>query len=267
MESRARPGRRTPFELVFAVDELAEREFPELRREADRRRIEIGRRHEFARLERARALLGHLAPDPVDPVALDLYLDVLFHGFNFWAAGRCLYACEPEVVRELIEASPDLGGWRPRLPHPALYFELPKNLFWAEVIADEPPEPVEGLFVTRVAVEDERAELMLVLGMRPERPGLSVAGLTVDLGRAPEASEPDLFRSEIPGAELAGLYSLSRSSEAVLLLLRLLWYLDTYPESLERVPGADTSEPHASGQPVPTALEHYRVRRVERSRG
>ncbi len=267
MESKATPGRRTPFELVFEVDELAAREFPELRLEAERRRIETARRHEFARLERARALLAELAPDPVDPVALDRYLDVLFQSFNFWIAGCQLIACETEPVRDLIEASPDLGGWRPHLPHPAFYLELPKNLFWAEVMEDEPPEPVEGVFVTREPVEGTRAELLLVMGMRPERPGLSAAGLAVDLEQAPEPSEPDLFRSKIPGAELAGLYSLSRSSEAVLLLLRLLWYLDTYPESMQRVPGADTAEPRAAGRPVPTALDHYRVRRVERSRG
>ncbi len=267
MESEARPGRRTPFELVFEVDGLAEREFPELREEAERRGVETARRHEFARLERARALLGQLAPDPVDPVALDRYLDVLFHAFNFWSAGHPLFACDAEPVRDLVETGPDLGGWRPRLPHPALYLELPKNLFWAEAMEDQPPEPVEGVFVTREPVEGTRAELLLVMGMRPERPGLSAAGLTVDLEQTLEPSGPDLFRSSIPGAELAGLYSLSRSSEAVLLLLRLLWYIDTYPDSLERVPGADTAEPRASGQPMPTVLDHYRVRRVERSRG
>lgn len=270
MESEARPGRRTPFELVFDVEGLAEREFPGLLEEAERRGVETARRHEFARLEGARALLGELAPDPVDPVALDRYLDVLFHGFNFWSAGRQLFACDASAVRDLIETGPDLSGWQPRLPFPAFYLELPKNLFWAEVMEDQPPEPVEGLFVTREPVERPRAELLLVMGMRPERPGLSAAGLMVDLEQARVSSEAELFRSNIPGAELAGLYSLSRSSEAVLLLLRLLWYLDTYPDSLERVRGArggGAVEPQVASQPVPTALDHHRVRRVERSRG
>lgn len=267
MEPKALPGRRTPFELIFDADELADREFPGLRQEAERQRIETARRHEFARLERARALLARLAPDPVEATALDRYLDVLFHGFNFWNAGRHLFACEAEAVRDLIDEPPDLRGWRLRLPHPAFYIELPKNLFWAEIMEEHPPEPVEGVFVTREAVEGTRADLLLVMGMRPERPGLSAAELNADLEPAPAPSEPDLFRSNIPGAELAGLYSLSRSSEAVLLLLRLLWYLDTYPESMEHVPGADTAEPRLAGQLVPTTLDHHRVRRVERSRG
>ncbi len=267
MESETSGGRRTPYEVVFGVERLGEREFPALLEEAERQRAETGRRDHFAQLEGARSLLRQLVPESVDPEALDRYLDILFHCFNFWRAGCPMYACEAALARNLVEAGPDLRGWRPRTPHPALYVELPKNLFWAAVAEEQPPEPAEGLFVSRVPGAGARAEILVVLGMRLDRPGFSAAGLSVDLEASGELSEPDSFSSEIPGAELAGLYSLKRSSEAVLLLSRLLWYLEAYPESVQRVRGAESGAPHASGQPTPTALDYYRVRLVERSRG
>ena len=109
--------------------------------------------------------------------------------------------------------------------------------------------------------------MLLVLGMRADRPGFSTMGLAADLERGLDLEEPDAFASEIPGADLAGFYSLRRSSEVVILLLRLLWYIDTYAESLERVPGSGTGQPRGASRDMPTGLDHYRVRLVERSQG
>ena len=264
MTPDATAGRLTPYEMVFGVENMAEREFPAIVEEAERRGIEPARRREFAYLDAAAALLGRLVPEQTDPGALDRYFDILFHCFHFWRAGCPLYAFEEPAIRDLIETGPELSGWSPRETWSALYFELPRNLFWAAVSEGEPPEPVEGLFM-RLGPAAEAADFLLILGMRADRPGFSVAAFVARLDPAGAPGEPDSFLSDIPGAELAALYSLGRSSEALLLALRLLWYLDAYPEAAEAVRGV--AGRGQAGSDRPSALDHYRVRLVERSHG
>jgi hypothetical protein len=170
------------------------------------------------------------------------------------------------VARSLIESPPDLVAGPLRAAHRAYYLELPRNLFWADVTEAGPPEPVEGLFL-RLDPDDfsREADLLLILGMRQERQGFSAAALAARLEEARQLEEPDAFRSDIPGAELADLYSLRRYSEVVSLALRLLWYLEVYPESVVRQSG--TGESPGAGLAAPTGLDHFKVLRVERSRG
>ncbi|NIR43078.1 MAG: hypothetical protein GWN51_02310, partial [Gemmatimonadetes bacterium] len=166
---------------------------------------------------------GRLVPETAATAAFDRYLDTLFHCFHFWRSGLQLITLEEALARSLVDEPPDLSGWSPG-ERGGVYVELPRNLFWADVTADDPPEPVEGTFV-RIGREGNRwvVELLLVLGMRPDRPGFSTAELTMGLEEV-SGPEPDAFRSDIPGAELAGLYSLERPWEAVSLALASLWY-------------------------------------------
>jgi hypothetical protein len=268
MAAEASLGRYTPYEMVFGGERLAEDEFPAIAEEARRRGIPLSRRDHFAGSERVGTLLRRLVPETAEPAGFESYLDILFHCYHFWDAGCPLYAFAADVVRDLIATPPDLQSWSPRAPHHSLYVELPRNLFWAAVTEGEPPEPVEGLFV-RLGSHQLPAEvdLLIALGMRPDRPGFSVASLTATVEQAREMPEPGAFESEIPGADLAGIYSLQRPSEALLLILRLLWYLDVYPEAKETVPGAGGAAPQAYEHDVPTTLDHHRVRLIGRSRG
>ncbi|KPK82577.1 MAG: hypothetical protein AMS25_01580 [Gemmatimonas sp. SM23_52] len=268
MAAEASLGRYTPYELMFGAERLAEHELPAIAEEARRRGITLSRRDHFAGSEGVGRLLRRLVPETLEPTALESYLDILFHCYHFWDAGCPLYAFAADVVRDLVAIAPDLGSWNPRAPHPSLYVELPRNLFWAAVTEGEPPEPVEGLFV-RLGPDQPPTgvDLLIALGMRPDRPGFSVAAFTASLEQTAELKEPGAFESEIPGADLAGIYSLQRPSEALLLTLRLLWYLDVYPDAKETVPGAADAAPQAYGYDVPTALDHHRVRLIGRSRG
>jgi hypothetical protein len=265
MTAEAGVGRYTPYELVFAAEELAGREFPAIAAEARARAVGESERAEFARLERVGALLALLLPEGAEPGALDSCLDVIFHAYHFWSAGRPVYAFAPSVVRSLVETPPDLGRWAVVTPHPSLYLELPRNMFWAAVAEGAPPEPVEGVFLRW---DDRESDLLVVLGMRPGRGGFSTAATSAALDRAADA-EGATFRTDIPGAELAGLYSLQRAAAAVALVRRLLWYLAAYPEAVEAVPGSrrEGAGGAASLEGGHTGLDHQRVSWVERSRG
>jgi hypothetical protein len=247
---------------------VAEREFGAILAEADRQGRSLSRRDQFAGADRVVGLLRELVPEMTEPAAVDRYVEILYHCYGFWRSGCHSYAFEESAVRSLIESPPDLTGWEARAAYASFYVELPYNLFWAAVLEDHPPEPVEGMFVKlQSETPVDLAEVLLVLGMRADRPGFSVAELNVNLapGEWPEGS--DAFASDIPGADLAGLYSLQRPSEVVLLLLRALWYIDTYPNSIEHVRNGRADDSGSSGQSENTALDYFRVGAVERSLG
>ena len=268
MERKPSVGRKSPYEVLFGEEGLTESRFAAIRDEAANAGVTTVRRDHFANLSRVRELLGVLVPDLAEPATLDRYLLILHHCYSFWEAGCRHFAFEQSAVRSVITASPDLFGWLPLTPHPSLYLELPQNLFWAAVVEGEPPEPAEGMFVSlRGGRTADEADILLILGIRPDRPGFSVAEMAADLTAARGNAEPDAFASNLPGANLAGLFSVQRPAEVVMLLLRLLWYVDTYPESVELKPGSPAADHEAGGGAPATTLDHYRVFAVERSRG
>jgi len=269
MERKPSVGRKSPYEVLFGAEGLTESRFAAVRDEAANAGVTTLRRDHFANLNRVRELLVDLVPDLAEPATLDRYLLILHHCYSFWEAGCRHFAFEQSAVRSVITAPPDLFGWLPRTPHPSLYLELPQNMFWAAVVEGEPPEPADGMFVNLRggSTAAEGAEVLLVLGVRPDRPGFSVAELSADLTVARGISEPDAFASDLPGAELAGLYSLQQPAEVVMLLLRLLWYVDTYPGSVELEESTPAAGHDVGGCASATAIDRYRVRVVKRSKG
>jgi hypothetical protein len=257
-------GRITPFELVFDSAVLGQR-FSGITQAVKQRQADATRRDDFARLDDVARLVKELVPDDADAATLDRSLEFIYHCYHFWHADCPLYVVEEPLVRELVEVAPDLTAWQPRPPAAALYLELPRNLLWAAGTAGGPPEPVEGLFVR--AGDGSEVDCLIVMGMRAGRPGFSVAGASAAVEELGELDEPGAFRSEIPGAQLAGLYSLSTPSEALTLALRILWYLDCYPESVEALDLQGTG-PRGAGDLGSTSLERVlMLRLVERSRG
>jgi hypothetical protein len=259
-------GRITPYEVAFGEERFAEQDFPALAAESERRSVSTWRYDQFTQLGGVAALLEQLLPENAEPAAVDQYFRILYHCYHFWNTGRPIYAFEAPVLRSLIEVPPDLSEWSFRAPAPSLYVELPKNLFWAQVTESGPPEPVEGMFAAHEADRPAaEADILVVLGLRSDRPGFSVAGLRLAPGQGRQLDEPAEFESEIPGAEQAGLYSLQRYSEAATVALRTLWYLDAYPAAREAVRAS--GERGVLEQGTATALDHFRVVLTERSFG
>ncbi len=252
-------GRITPFEVVFGDSGFSEREFPAIDEEASRLTPSVVGRDRFAALESVGRVLAQLVPETVEPGALDHFLAILFHCFNFWKADQPVYAFESPVLRRLVDSPPTLVDWEPAFPNPSFYVEMPQNLFWSAVSESQAPEPLEGFFVdVSGGGQSAEADVLMILGMRSDRPGFGVVAATLDLAQVRDLDEPDAFASEIPGAQLAGLYSMQRNSEIGILLLRLLWYIDAHPESLEWVE-PDRSRQREVSRAMPTALSYQRV--------
>lgn len=181
-----------------------------------------------------------MLPLDAEPAARDELRTVLFHAWAFWRAGRRTYRLEPAVARFLVEALPALGGWTLRLPQPALYLQLPPNLFWATTGAGAKPEPLDGIWVT-AAEPARRLFALLVLGLRRDRPGFSVIRVEAAVPpdgpaawiRAPARTGGRDFATTLPGGDLGGLYSVVTPAESLKLVAAALWYLDEHADLVD----------------------------------
>jgi hypothetical protein len=264
-------GRFTPYELAFAGTEFEERAFPAIAEELETRGLDPARREEFGLAAAVGAALRDLVAPDAPPLAIEAYLATLFHAFHFWRAGRPVYCFEASVVRYWVEERPALEGWSCRAPHPALYLQWPRHLFWATVSEGQPPEPVDGFFlVAREAMYDGRGpftevEGLMAVGLRPGRAGFATIAFRCGLGPATVPADATwMFRSEMPGADLAGIYALERLPEAARLVEAALWTIERFPEALEVVPGAPDVRRGSAAVQGPTGLEHRVVRLPDR---
>jgi hypothetical protein len=237
--------RRTPYELVFGEGDFESERFPRVAREAEEVGVDTTLRERFPFLTTVSELVRELAATDAPPEALDQYRALLYHAVNFWRSHREVYYLEPALARFLVESAPSLASWELKLPRPAVYLQLPANLFWASVAADAVPEPVDGFFVTAGRAPDPagtpytRLEVLMVLGVRRDRDGFSVMGFDTAVGQGiaqvwSEAAGREQgrdFSSVLPGGEEAGLCSITTSAEVLKLVARAFWYIDSHPSA------------------------------------
>ncbi len=267
-------ARSTPYELVFTGGDFESTIFPGIRDEAAAMGVDPTEPERFAFLTRAADTIRQVTPDDAPPEALEQYRALLFHAYHFWRAGRMLYTFEPSAARFLVEAPPRLEGWSFTSPAPAVYVQLPANLFWSSIAPEVPPEPVDGFFL-KIGVDQDaegrsaaRLEVLLVLGIRRARAGFSVIPLSAELtGGAPAAwgagdRAGGDFSNTLPGGEIEGLYSMLTTDEVLKLVARCAWYIDHFPESIEEVPAAAADR---EGDEAPgTSLRYFRVGLADR---
>ncbi|MBA2683019.1 MAG: hypothetical protein H0U66_00805 [Gemmatimonadaceae bacterium] len=256
------PARLTPYELI--LEPLEREDFPAIRAEGEQRGSDVHRRDQFLLLGHAGAALGEMVAEDAEPEAMDEYGELLYQGYQFWSFGRRLYSFEDSVTALLTEPDYEMGDWILAGP-PASYLQFPYQKLWARVSADAPYEPLDGLFAVAAETEqraDSGAHLrvQMVLGVRPDRPGVSLVSYRDDLdpakvaGRAahPWRAEGVAYANAIPGGERMGYRTLATTSELEALVIRAFHYLDTHPDRLERVQ-------ETGGEGV-TQLPYVRVR-------
>jgi hypothetical protein len=164
---------------------------------------------------------------------------VLFHGYRFWRHGRELFSIAAAALEPRLAAP--AGGWRFRAAAPAGYVQLPHHLFWARVAEGAVPEPVDGFFWSapdeseRTAGDatTDRLDLLLVLGLRPGRPGVSLVEVTaepalqlerwIDVAARPDGED---FANVLPGGELQGYRALTTRAEALKLAMICFCLMD-----------------------------------------
>lgn len=219
--------RETPFGLVFAA--LAPDRFPAIARALAATGRSSEDRDAFVLLEPVARLLQDLVPEDAAPEEVEAHLRLLHHAYRHWMAGGWLYRVGEGALARAV------AGRRisSHLPRQALYLQLPPARVWRPAAGGEPPEPLDGMFVTETA---ERGGLAVlgIFGMHPHRPGFSAVGvegqvdddepepgqLEVAAAR-PDGSAPftPLLRGAEPGS---GLYSVVTAGELLLLTCRLL---------------------------------------------
>lgn len=254
------PTRVTPYELAFSEAGFEDRYFAPLEEEAEHAGLDTTRHELFGFLSGTQRVLAEITPPEAAPEAREQHRALLFHAFNFWRAGKPLYFLDAAVARYLVEAQPRLAGWELVLPQRSLYLQLPANLFWASIAPDTPPEPVDGFFLTACDGTDALGEpfrhldALMVLGMRRRRAGFSVIAFETEIGPGIAAEWAETagraggreFENLLPGGEIAGLYSILTTTEALKLLARALWYIDTHPAEVVR---EEPAERRASDRP------------------
>ena len=237
--------RVNPFVLVF--QQLAPEHFPIIRAAVAKNPGAALDRERFVLLGPVAQLVRELAPDDVPPDALEAYVRLVHHGYRHWAAGGWVYDVSEEMLSQAIAGGP----LRSTLPHDAFYLRMPALKVWGAARDGDPPEPLDGVFITATATPGALAALG-IFGMHGERPGFSAVAVDghadEDHARIDEIVVPTeredgtaALASQLAGDAGAAVYSVADAGEMLLLVCRLLAQLPPPPDSapddaaLERV--------------------------------
>ncbi|MBK5189009.1 MAG: hypothetical protein JJD97_12260 [Gemmatimonadaceae bacterium] len=239
------PARLTPYELI--LEPLERDAFPAIRAEGEQRGSDVHRRDQFLLLGHAGAALDEMVSEDADPASLDEYGELLYQGFQFWSYGRRLYSFEDSATSLVTDADYAIGDWILAGP-PACYLQFPYQRLWARVSASAQYEPLDGIFAVAAETESKvdsgtHLRMQMVLGLRPDRPGVSLVSYRDDLDPAKVAARAEHpwradgapYANLIPGGERMGYRTLATRSELEALVIRSFHYLDTHLDRLEKV--------------------------------
>jgi hypothetical protein len=208
-------NRPNPFDYAFAA--LADDRFPAVREEAEETLKDTGDRSQFATLSSVQRILGDVeSPDLIeqDPHAGEAYLTVMYVAYRFWSAGRRVLSTTAQWIDAALETGS--GAEPPQVPDGACYVQFPEHWCWAQVDAEAPHEPLDGIFVVQSSREE--ITVLAVLGFRPDRPGFSevtVTALPADFAFAAGEARTPPFAPLLDGGEAAGLRSLVSEAEVL----------------------------------------------------
>ena len=205
--------RPSPFDLVFR--EFAEGVFPRIRSALAHAGHDPRDRDRFLMVREVVTLLRELRPEEGMGEGIDQLAALVHHAYLFWDSGEHNLEVTLERLPWLMGA-PDVSGAADSAA--AYYVAMPMHRIWAEVIAGQPPEPLDGCFVD--VGHEASLRVLGIFGIHPERQGFTVVEATGErpllLGRADGS---DLFAPTLPGGKAAGLFSLTGEEE----LLELGW--------------------------------------------
>jgi hypothetical protein len=216
-------ARATPFDLVF--NRAAESSFPRIAASLAAGGHDPADRDAFLMDREVVTLLRDLRPEEGLGEAMDQMVALVHHAYLAWAAGGVTIFVGREPAEELLAKWPEDADSK---DVPAYYAQFPERMIWAAVIENEAPEPLDGIFVSRVPGGGLR--VLGIFGLRPERAGFSAVEATG--GRAERLEREDgspLFGPTLPGGAAAGLRSIVGEAE----LLELGWRTQSLAAGVE----------------------------------
>jgi hypothetical protein len=219
-------ARDTPFDLVFT--RAAESSFPRIASSLAGGGHAPADRDAFLMDREVVTLIRDLRPEEGLGEAMDQMVALVHHAYLAWAAGGVTIPVGREAAEELLARAPEEADSK---DVSAYYAQFPERMLWAAVIENEAPEPLDGIFVSRVPGGDLR--VLGIFGLRPERAGFSAVEATG--GRVERLAREDgssLFDPTLPGGAAAGLRSIVGEAE----LLELGW------RTLSLAAGVETGE-------------------------
>lgn len=219
--------RVSPYRLIFGPTVFDASRFARVREQADAHHAVTP--DELFMLPAAGELLHELAPPEGGKETIAQVRALLFSAYQYWRHGRRIYRMTGPLLDEVTAPGAALTA-PPEPPSEAGYVQLPRNIVWARVSEEAPPEPVDGFFWSAPADAGgsaERLDLLFALGLRPGRPGLSLFDVSLD--EAAQLNEwanvevrPDGedFANVLPGGELQGYRAVTTGAEALKLAAR-----------------------------------------------
>jgi hypothetical protein len=227
MSESADTPRVTPYRLIFGPEVFDATRFEAVRAEADQHGA-IGA-DELFMLPAAGELLTEMVPATGGKDVVAQVKALLFHAYVHWRHGRHVYRLPVSMLRDLIA-----GESVPPVTSPPAaesgYMQLPRNIVWASVADEVPPEPVDGFFWNAPSTRPDddgggapgRLDLLFTLGVRAGRPGLSLFDVSLesyaqlaDWATVNARPDGEDFANVLPGGELQGYHALTTSAEAV----------------------------------------------------
>jgi len=173
----------------------------------------------LAQLPAAGMLLRELLHDEAGTAHADVFAQLaalLFHCVRFRDAGRTVFRFDEAALRRALGSVPAAGV---AAPLPSAYLQLPRNVVWVRAEDDSAAEPADGFFWNATPL---RLDLLLVLGLRAGRPGLTLIDVTLegehDLGewaRNTARVDGDDFANILPGGELMSYHALTSHAEMI----------------------------------------------------
>jgi hypothetical protein len=212
--------------MVFAVPELEGTAFPAIQAEAEERGVDVQDHERVLLLESSGLMMRSLLPADAATPAFAQFASIVTHAFHYWLQGKRTFSIDEAGLRSMIDGVGEIGAWQLTASVPAGYVQLPRNLIFSRVDENAQAESVDGFFYI---LNGERLDVLLVLGLVPNRAGFSiitVAGAPAEnesghFGDVQAREDGTDFENVLPGGT-GRLYAVTNAMEVLKLASRVL---------------------------------------------
>jgi hypothetical protein len=229
-------ARLTPWDVIFGPPGFDAARFEMVREHATADDTTSARN--LLLVPAAGELLRELLPPDASGVQHSELFDqvgaLVFHAYRFWNEGQPVYRIGEMLFRRLLQNG---AAGTAVSPGGAGYVQFPRNVIWSRVDDVTPPEPVDGFFFSSpAAAAHGRLDVLLVLGLRQGRPGVSLIDVALedaatleqwaDIKARPLGAD---FENILPGGELQMYHAVTLRAEVLKLVALCFRAIGAHP--------------------------------------